>query len=549
MDKTVVRNHDWTLEELMEGFRSLVNQASDTTKLAIFIDGLDEFAGISTELVQFITALSNPNVKVCVSSRPWIVFEDSFGQGPHLRLEDLTYNDIRSYVTSELAATVAFQAFQKTDPDFSSQLIGTVCSKASGVFLWVDLVTKSLLEGISEGERLSDLQRRLDSLPGDLQTLFAKIMVSLTPFHYERASQLFQVVRASTTPLSLLQLSFADDDHLDYAFNMECGSHSPDQLSARAELTRRRINACCKGLLDARSDRVATQTKVTYLHRTVKDFLEEPYMWESLLHATDGNFNPQLCLSNSEIAILKTLNTQNFNDDTASRLVIHAVDYAQIASRNGTDHKIRAINEVGHVLTQMAIKLDEAKTPSTSIGIEQSLHELVLLGGVDILFKVVRTFLDSKPKSEMCSHATKLLHIALYNGLPKAGMTSRRRLFNRATLISLLFEYGADPHEDFDGETAWELLRLRYLNTHKVGYNRADQAIIDQFHKYSVPPGPDPHAYGIPQAMSTPDAKAILGAGAPIETTNIRSQRIGTTWAKSLSGRWSNIVSKRWKPT
>jgi len=47
-------------------------------------------------------------VKVCVASRPWNLFQTAFGQDPNLRLEDLTFNNIKIFVRSKLNADMEF---------------------------------------------------------------------------------------------------------------------------------------------------------------------------------------------------------------------------------------------------------------------------------------------------------------------------------------------------------------------------------------------------------------------------------------------------------
>jgi hypothetical protein len=84
------------------------------------IDGLDEFDGDNEEhealanLFQEIT--ETKNVKVCVSSRPWPIFEDIFGQCPKLRLQNLTYGDIAHYVEDTLSRHQVFKRLSKQQP-------------------------------------------------------------------------------------------------------------------------------------------------------------------------------------------------------------------------------------------------------------------------------------------------------------------------------------------------------------------------------------------------------------------------------------------------
>ena len=83
------------------------------------------------------------------------------------------------------------------DGEGAKILINEVTEKSAGVFLWVRLVVKSLLEGLRDGDTLEDLQARLVLLPRDLEALFKKILDDLDPAYFEEASQFLQIVRAS----------------------------------------------------------------------------------------------------------------------------------------------------------------------------------------------------------------------------------------------------------------------------------------------------------------------------------------------------------------
>jgi hypothetical protein len=77
-------NRPWTWSELSSGFQTLV---SDKSKAFFFlIDGLDEFDGDCSELAHFLLDLvsKRSNVKLCLASRPWLVFEDAFRRRPSL---------------------------------------------------------------------------------------------------------------------------------------------------------------------------------------------------------------------------------------------------------------------------------------------------------------------------------------------------------------------------------------------------------------------------------------------------------------------------------
>jgi len=286
--------------------------AEDSTKVVFFIDGLDEFGGEHSDLIAFIQALLSPNIKICVSSRPWIVFEDAFRLLPSLRIEELTRPDIKVYLESKFDSNAGFHARKIVSPAYAGQLVESMADKASGVFLWVHLATSSLLVGLSGGERLSDLQRRVDALPSDLEKLFWNILDTLDRFHFERASQIFQIIRASTVQLPVLRLSFADEDDTEALYRLKMEPMSPQEQAARAEIMRRRLNARCKGMIEpnTNSDKSLADVPVGYLHRTVRDFLQVPENWEKIVNATDKSFDPRLRLSYAHTMNLKALDPQ-----------------------------------------------------------------------------------------------------------------------------------------------------------------------------------------------------------------------------------------------
>ena len=86
----------WTEPELGHAFRLLANEDLSEAKFCFFIDGLDKFGGDHTNLIDLLKDIgSSPHIKVCISSRPWVVFEDAFKHKPSLMLQDLTYSDIK----------------------------------------------------------------------------------------------------------------------------------------------------------------------------------------------------------------------------------------------------------------------------------------------------------------------------------------------------------------------------------------------------------------------------------------------------------------------
>jgi hypothetical protein len=112
----------WDVDNLIEIFHRLMKHAI-SIKFCIFIDGLDEYHGAVEKLVDILETISiNSNVKICVSSRPWIEFIDAYGGNTEqlLKLEDLTKNDIRRYAADRFGQNKQFQSRQSKIHDMPS---------------------------------------------------------------------------------------------------------------------------------------------------------------------------------------------------------------------------------------------------------------------------------------------------------------------------------------------------------------------------------------------------------------------------------------------
>ncbi|KAL6401884.1 hypothetical protein AUP68_14340 [Ilyonectria robusta] len=304
---------------LRRAFRALKQACACETTLCLFVDGLDEFDGRSMDLVDLLKdILACPQIKICTASRPWVEFEEAFRTVPSLRLQDLTKPDITRFVSEKFQGHSMFSEILKHE-EFGEDLVRSVTERASGVFLWVHLVVQSLLDGLTRGDGISDLQARLDSIPSDLEGLFQKILDSIQASDLAHASQLFQIHRAALEPLSLLGFYFADGFDQTRAKTEDIMPMSDDKALFKAKMMARRLNSRCKGLLevgnpnqtaaldvDVEAFMIGLYSLVRYLHRSVRDWLESPEIWAQLLTGTRTPFNARVALSKSFLLQLQT---------------------------------------------------------------------------------------------------------------------------------------------------------------------------------------------------------------------------------------------------
>lgn len=269
----------WTIQEITDTIKRTISLGTDSVKFCFFVDGVDEYIGDHHEMVQLLESFAHlPNVKLCVSSRPWNVFEDAFGQDSERKfyLQDLTRGDIDRYVRSKLRQHPARKALPH-DNNLYKAIITEIIEKAQGVFLWVFLVVRSLLEGLSNGDTLSLLQDRLRWIPTDLREFFKYMLDSLDPIYNQRVAHFFLAALDSSEPLLLMAYSYFDEEFDDANYVFELDNNPPElyDIILRHKQTERRLNGRCKGLLETYRDTEGVdffRYRVGFLHRTVRDF-------------------------------------------------------------------------------------------------------------------------------------------------------------------------------------------------------------------------------------------------------------------------------------
>ncbi|KAJ8133511.1 hypothetical protein O1611_g101 [Lasiodiplodia mahajangana] len=363
----------WATQDLRNMLFRAVEILRIDSKLCFFIDGLDEFDGSHEDLIELVQTIAGHEntVKICVASRPWTIFEEAFEQKSNLRLEDLTSDDIKNFVKSKLEADTEFENLGRRYPLFAERLIDNIVLKASGVFLWVDLVVKSLLAGMRLGDRIEDFQRRLDELPPDLEKLYEKILQSLDAFYLGHAAQYFALVETAETPPNILQLSFADEESVDSAIKMHTGVLSSGDISLRVDAINRRLNNRCKGFLEVERGlqgiqggpvRQSSLLTVQYLHRTVRDFIKSPKAQTFLQSSTNTAFDPsmQLCLAYlMEIKTWKvkpehvhTLDRGDYGPATLISRVVSCLRHAANVSKANDGAVVEILDELKSVISR-----------------------------------------------------------------------------------------------------------------------------------------------------------------------------------------------------
>jgi hypothetical protein len=336
---------DQTAFELRRAFRRLLESVSTSLRLCIFIDGVDEYEGDFAELLEVLTSVkTSACTKVLLSSRPTTLCDTAFSQHPKLYLEDLTHEDIHAYVSEQLGNYAKMQELEELHGVARDALVDMVAERSSGVFLWVVLVVQTLRIGLDGGDNVADMTKRLETLPRDLSELY-KEMLPTDPLEKEQASKLLQLLLLSIeiqpeSPLSMLQLSFAEESSLQSACKANIDPETIRKITLRCDAMAARLRSRCRGLMEAqRISGIAlasygiTIPFVGFFHKTVAEFIRSDEIGSSILSWTGGTtFDPFVSLASSLLHESKALPVEKCFPRAASNLSA-AFTYLRIRER------------------------------------------------------------------------------------------------------------------------------------------------------------------------------------------------------------------------
>lgn len=354
----------WTLLKLSQAFDRLLSSQSRGLKFCLFVDGLDEYDGDYFEITQIFTRISaSPNVKICVSSRPLSDFVFAFRACPSLRLQDLTSGDIQQYIDHELGNNAHMKVLREENPTMAQTLVSEIINKADGVFLWVKLVVLSLLRGLRQSDDMNDLQVRLNLLPPSLEDLFSHILGRLDPAYLEQSSRIFQIFaeaqKINDASLTSLELSFAEELDSKTVISEETRKLSTGELIARSSRVDIWLRTRCGGLIEMHSAEDDTGNQMlSYLHRTVRDFLELPEIWSIVLKPTIGkDFISSVALLQSQVLYIKWVlpfpSTLTARIYELQRVAKRALSFAKLAETANRTPQMAMLNELDRVCTDL----------------------------------------------------------------------------------------------------------------------------------------------------------------------------------------------------
>lgn len=354
LDDVDRQSHDWSLSQLRKSLECFSKLSPTGHKFCIFIDGLDEFDGDHSDMVETLLQLSeSSHLKLCIASRPWNVFEIGFGgEDRHkIYIQDLTHQDIVKFTRRRLEWRSRNSWAHSVTTEERGRLITTVTDRAQGVFLWVFLVTKYLREGLDNGDTFGNLQAMLQAFPPELEPFFKQMLDSVNLFYHCQMAGLLRLSLVAQRPLNFMVFHFHDKEHDDGNFVARTSvSHLHEDTAA--DLRRRmvmRLNGLCKGLLE-----IDKRNEVQFVHRTVRDWLMSGPMEIYLKHKTRADWDGTVSLLQCHLGWYKCPTSHHH----VSEPLLSALSYGNLICEYNETNGTRITNEILDEFLSVTAKLD-----------------------------------------------------------------------------------------------------------------------------------------------------------------------------------------------
>lgn len=300
---------DWSVAEL----HSALQRAMDgcASGVCLFLDGIDEIQpehgtepGIPDFLEWALKLSEREKIKLCLASRPESQILEELSRYPWLRLQDLNRQDLMAYAKSHVKLPEqSFTGEHEGEERVSeAEIIYSLVNKAEGVFLWLVLATRSVNEGVRQGDNAHILQKRIDRLPPDLYSLYKdmweRTSASSLSDHRAIAALYFKVLLTGTSAgvrgLSILELTLATTflgDQLSDALANHSKVVSRGILLRECQNVENKLKNHCVGLIELQPgnssrdfkswygreydivSRLYHNSGLQFIHRTARDFL------------------------------------------------------------------------------------------------------------------------------------------------------------------------------------------------------------------------------------------------------------------------------------
>jgi hypothetical protein len=319
--------------------------ASDR-QFCFFVDGLDELQPERDHLTlsRALNRLGSfVNAKVIISSRPWTAFERTLNHdGKTLTMENNNRRAIIRYIRNELEMNTIDEAFTQVSWDClyglksscnqrhkhgeAHDLVRSIASRASGVFLWVALVMEAVCRHVALGCPVSVLHSYVQKLPSELEQYFQNMI-------FKRIHESMLSETAMALSIALLEdrrvchyallCNYIDSGQSwltdpGFASNMPCVTITSDEVYKIAQKTFALLRGCCRDLLNCPPPSASMPAynwhkfmsiSIEFTHRTVFDYLHTPEMQVLISEHAPVHFKDPYFRNSLDVAVWRMIVT------------------------------------------------------------------------------------------------------------------------------------------------------------------------------------------------------------------------------------------------
>lgn len=368
------------------------------------------------------------------------------------------------------------------------RLAEDVVTKSSGVFLWAQLAVGTLIDGLSMGDTIEELQERLCELPPELEELFTFMLQRIPPRYRKEAYRQVRITihwySQVQEPMSSSVLSFASEYE---SIRRLLASKDPAALGSLTQRTQRveiRLRTCCLGLLETstmdtvrleigETGRPYTAGNVTvhFMHKTVLDYLSRAHVWEQIRPAANSELDADLAILVGLISSMKAQDTQRTWHDW-TRAVRLAIGFARRIDTIGKAGYVDLLDQfddlMARIWTTRRDSLDQLLIPWNSEPAKA--HWTNFLKRIEDFITPAHhcdDFLSFAVKCGLEQYVQEKLSTAAASVLAKQGrplleyamwpLPAWSPLFGGTNprITRSLLEGGAVPNQEFDGFTPW----------------------------------------------------------------------------------------------
>ncbi|KAL2121800.1 hypothetical protein VTJ04DRAFT_2255 [Mycothermus thermophilus] len=251
----------WNEKELQGFLASALPKVLQFSGIWLYIDALDECGeGDAVKLIKWLESVMEQTqrlashhqepLRLCFSCRYYPVFiTDSTSE---IRLEELNGDDIKTFVDSQ------FDSLQH----IPSTIPRKITENAAGIFIWARLVVEKILELDRQGYSPKSLERAVDSIPPDLDSMYQQLIHGMNPM----SVKLIQwVCFAVHLELKEVRWALVIEPDSPYQSLHEC--QEDESYIADDDRMLRYIHALSRGLVE-----LTKYNALQFIHESVREF-------------------------------------------------------------------------------------------------------------------------------------------------------------------------------------------------------------------------------------------------------------------------------------